>query len=346
MRAIDTHFHWYPESIYEKLAQRSGYPRAVQVGDGYRYLYSADQGGDRSRIWLDLEGGFAASEGASGAETTVVNTTGTFQGLLDQLPLREALDVAADYNEQVAANQRRFPGRFYGTAAIPLQDTNEALALLDHTIGTLGLVGVNLPALTGGEPIDTPRLDPFYARVAELGVPLIVHPTDVVFAEALSAYNGDLFRAIGRTLDTSVTILRLIFSGTMERYPHLKVLHTHSGGLLPYQVGWIDKSPYADRGIASLPHATSEYIKRMYVDTVAPYPLTIRTAIEFYGLDHIVYGTDYPCWSCSKSFDVLNGSGLTEAQIEQILSVNATRLFNLKGVEDFKPVGSMQLTPA
>jgi aminocarboxymuconate-semialdehyde decarboxylase len=346
MRVIDTHFHWYPASIYERLSHRADYPRAIKVGNGYRYLYTPDQGGDRSPIWLDLEGGFAAADAASGPETTVVNTTGTFEGLLEQLPLREALLVAAEYNEQVAAAQRAHPGRFYGTAAIPLQDTLEALAVLDHAIRDLGLVAVNLPALAGGEPIDVPRLQPFYARVAELGVPLIVHPTDTVFADALSAYNGDLFRAIGRTLDTSVTILRLIFSGTMERHPDLRVLHTHSGGLLPYQVGWIDKSPYADKGIASLPHATSEYIKRIFVDTVAPEPLTIRTAIEFYGIDNIVYGTDYPCWSCAKSFDVLNGSELSAAQIEQILSVNATRLFNLQGLDRYQPVATRELTPA
>jgi aminocarboxymuconate-semialdehyde decarboxylase len=143
-----------------------------------------------------------------------------------------------------------------------------------------------------------------------------------------------------------VTILRLIFSGTMERYPNLKVLHTHTGGLLPYQVGWIDKSPYADRGIASLPHATSDYIKRMYVDTVAPYPLTIRTAIEFYGIDHIVYGTDYPCWSCAKSFEVLNGSELKDAEVEQILSVNATKLFDLRGLDQPQPLAVAELAGA
>jgi aminocarboxymuconate-semialdehyde decarboxylase len=346
VRVIDTHFHWYPASIYERLAERSEYPRAVQVGDGYRYLYTPDQGGDRSRIWLDLAGGFAASEAASGPETTVVNTTGTFQGLLDELPLSLALELAADYNEQVAGAQRANPGRFYGTASIPLQDTREALAMLDHTIGTLGLVAVNLPATTGGEPIDVRRLDPFYARVAELGVPLIVHPTDVVFADALSAYDGDLFRAIGRTLDTSVTILRLIFSGAMERHPDLRVLHTHSGGLLPYQVGWIDKSPYANKGIASLPQATSDYIKRIYVDTVAPYPLTIRTAVEFYGLDHVVYGTDYPCWSPAASFDVLNRSGLSADQVDQVLSQNAARLFNLRGLEQFQPQRTVELATA
>jgi aminocarboxymuconate-semialdehyde decarboxylase len=346
VRAIDTHFHWYPASIYERLSKRGEYPRAVKVGNGYRYLYTPDQGGDRSPIWLDLEGGFAAADAASGPETTVVNTTGTFEGLLEQLPLDLGLEIAADYNEQVAAAQRQHLGRFYGTAAIPLGDTDEALALLDHAIGNLGLVAVNLPALAGGEPIDAPRLEPFYARVEELGVPLIVHPTDTVFADALEAYDGDLFRAIGRTLDTSVTILRLIFSGTLERHPTLRVLHTHSGGLLPYQVGWIDKSPYANKGIASLPHATSDYIKRIYVDTVAPYPLTIRTAVEFYGLDNIVYGTDYPCWSPAKSYEVLNGSGLPDEQVAQILSANATRLFNLRGLDQFQPQRHMELASA
>lgn len=87
MRVIDSHFHWYPRSIYERLADQSGYPRAVRVQDGFSYWYAEDEmGGNRGRIWLDLEGGFAASDAASGVETTVINTTGTFSGLLDQLP--------------------------------------------------------------------------------------------------------------------------------------------------------------------------------------------------------------------------------------------------------------------
>jgi len=68
---------------------------------------------------------------------------------------------------------------------------------------------------------------------------------------------------------------------------------------------------------------------RIFVDTVAPEPLTLTTAIEFYGLDHVLYGTDYPCWAPRAAVSVLEGAGLTGEERARVLSGNATALFGL-----------------
>jgi aminocarboxymuconate-semialdehyde decarboxylase len=179
--------------------------------------------------------------------------------------------------------------------------------------------------MTGAETVDVPRLEPFYARVAELGVPLIVHPTDIAFGVALDGYDQGLQRAIGRLLDSSVTVLRLIFSGVLERHPDLKVVQTHAGGLLPYQAGRIDKNAR----IRDLPEPPSTYLKRLFVDTVAPQELTIRTAVEFFGVERVLYGTDYPCWSQRAAVDVLDEARLTDGQRDMVLSTNAEKVFDL-----------------
>jgi aminocarboxymuconate-semialdehyde decarboxylase len=327
---IDSHFHWYPGSIYERLADQSGYPKAVRVEDGFTYWYAQDEmGGNRGRIWLDLEGGFAASDAASGVETTVINTTGTFSGLLDQLPRNDAVEVARIYNEEVAKAQQQHPGRFYGTASVPLQNTDEAIAIAEQAVLELGLYAINLPSVTRDEPIDVPRLEAFYARVEELGVPLIVHPTDVVFGSTLEGYDGAMNLTIGRLLDSSVTVLRLIFSGIMARYPRLRIVQTHAGALLPYQAGRIDKNVYKSRKITSLPHTPSEYLKQIFVDTVAPQELTIRTALQFYGPLNVMYGTDFPCWMPDKAMRVIQGAELTPEERERVLYRNAEHVFNL-----------------
>lgn len=330
MSIIDSHFHWYPRSLFERLCDQRGFPRAERNGDGFSYRYDGGKSfANMPAVWLDLERGLEAAQAATGPDTAVVATAGVLSGLLDQLPLADASEIAAEYNEQMAQAQRRYPGRFYGTAYVPLGDTDEAVRLTDHAVNELGLVGVNLPAVTDQETIDTARLDGFYQRVEELGVPLIVHPTDYVYGHQFDGYDSAIFLTIGRLIDSSVTILRLIFSGVLERHSALKVIHTHAGGLLPYQAGRIDKNVYRSSEITGLPHAPSDYMKRIFVDTVAPQELTIRTALEFYGSGNVLYGTDYPCWSPAKAIQVIDDAHLGAAERESVLRRNAESVLNL-----------------
>lgn len=327
MRVVDSHFHWLPRSHFEKMTARLEHPRTERNGDGYKYHFD-NHGGylPLPAVWYDLDAGLALTDETTGADTAVVCTTGVLSGLMDMLPTKDAIDLAASYNQEIAAAQRQHAGKFFGTATVPLQDTKEALALVDHAIVDLGLIGINLPAATGdGETIDAARLEPFYSRVEELGVPLMIHPTDFAFNDVLPGYDGGIHRTIGRLFDSSVTVLRLVFSGIMERHPDLKIVQSHAGGLNPYQAGRIDKNAR----IKELPSAPSTYLKKIYVDTVAPQPLTIRTAVEFYGTDNVLYGTDHPCWSPPAARNVITDSQLSPEDESRVMSENAHALFNL-----------------
>jgi len=143
----------------------------------------------------------------------------------------------------MAGAQRKHPGRLWASAAVPLVDTDIAISVLDDAIGRLGLMGANLPGSVGGDPrIDAARLEPFYDRVEELGLPLFLHPTDAIFHDMLEdGYNGALYLGLGRVIDLSVSASRLILSGMMERHPDLKIICSHTGGALPYQSGRMDQ---------------------------------------------------------------------------------------------------------
>ena len=108
------------------------------------------------------------------------------------------------WNEEMAGAQRKYPGRVWASAAVPLTDTRIAIEVLDHAINKLGLMGANLPGSVGSDPrIDAERLEPFYDRVEQLGVPLFLHPTDAVFEELLEGYNGALHLSLGRVIEVS-----------------------------------------------------------------------------------------------------------------------------------------------
>ena len=231
----------------------------------------------------------------------------------------------------MAGAQRKHAGRLWATAALPLRDTTIALDVLEHAIGKLGLVGVNLPGSIGtDENIDAPRLEPLYARLEQLGVPIFLHPTDAMFTDILDGYNGALYKSLGRVIDVSVSAYRLVLSGLMERYPNLKVVVSHTGGALPYQSGRMDKN---SRG-ANLPHPPSTYLRRMYTDTVSPHDMGVRFALEYYGVDHVMYGSDYPCWSPAAALQLLQGAGLSDAQCDQVLNTNARRILGLHMPQD------------
>jgi aminocarboxymuconate-semialdehyde decarboxylase len=109
----------------------------------------------------------------------------------------------------------------------------------------------------------------------------------------------------------------------MERHPNLKVVMSHTGGALPYQSGRMDKN---GKG-AKLPHPPSTYIKRMYTDTVSPHMAGIKFAIEYYGVDHVMYGSDYPHASGDMVGCLERVNALPGEVRQQVRGRNVQRLF-------------------
>src|SRR5581483_9021362 len=261
-----------------------------------------------------------------GHQVDVVASIGPLSIHFSDIPADEGRDAALLWNEEMAAMQRRYPGRFWGSAAVPLTDTRAAIEVLDDAVTRLGLIGVNLPGSIGNDPrIDAERLAPFYARVEALGVPIFLHPTDAIFHDILEGYDGALHLSLGRVIEVSVAASRLILSGLMARHPQLTVIMSHTGGALPYQSGRMDKNGKKAR----LPAPPSTYIKRMVTDTVSPHSLGIKFAIEYYGIDHVMYGTDYPCWDPATALKLIHTVPLSEADRRKLFYENARRVFRL-----------------
>jgi aminocarboxymuconate-semialdehyde decarboxylase len=198
--------------------------------------------------------------------------------------------------------------------------------VLDHAINTLGLYGANLPGSVGTDArIDAERLWPFYERAQELDVPLFLHPTDAIFTDILEGYNDTLHFSLGRVIEVSVGAARLVLSGLMEHCQDLKIVMSHTGGALPYQSGRMDKNTKA----AKLPRPASEYLHRMYTDTVSPHAAGIKFAIDYYGIDNVMYGSDYPCWEPAEALRLINDIDLTDEQKQKLFVDNVKRIFNL-----------------
>ena len=329
MRIIDSHFHWWPRSVYEHLCKRNnGYPRCEKnARGGYNYVGHEGRPSLNSWTeWFDLDDQLAHMDGL-GHEVSVVCSIGPFSIYFSDLPPEEGRDAAMMWNEEMAGAQRKYPGRVWASAAVPLVDTRIGIDVLDHAILKLGLMGVNIPGSIGRDTrIDAERLAPFYARIDELGIPMFLHPTDAVFGDDLEGYGGALQLSLGRVIEVSVVASRMVFSGLMERHPDLKIVMSHTGGALPYQSGRMDKNGKA----AKLPKPPSSYIRRMYTDTVSPHSMGMKFAIEYYGIDRVMYGSDYPCWDPATALALIDEIGLSDADKQKLFYDNARRILGLK----------------
>jgi aminocarboxymuconate-semialdehyde decarboxylase len=329
MHLIDSHFHWWPRSVSETLCKRKSYPRAA-INNRGGHTYLRQDGGDYVlnswTEWYHLDKQLEHMDGL-GHQVDVVCSIGPLSVFFSDLPGEEGRDVATQWNEEMAGAQRKYPGRLWASAAVPLVDTKIAIEVLDDAVNRLGLMGVNMPGSIGSDPrIDAERLEPFYARVEELGLPMFLHPTDAVFVDMLDGYNGALHLSLGRVMEVSVAAMRLVLSGVMERHPKLKIVMSHTGGALPYQSGRMDKNS----GTAKLSRPASTYLKRMYTDTVSPHAAGMKFAIDYYGIDHVMYGTDYPCWDPATALKLLNEVGLSKEDQQKIFYDNARRILGLR----------------
>ena len=197
-------------------------------------------------------------------------------------------------NEALAAEAARRPDRFEAFATAPLQQPELAAAELRYATTELGMAGVEIATTVAGTDLVSAELDPFWAAAAELGSLVLLHPVGVLPGIDLKRHFLD--NLVGRPVDSTIAIARLMMAGVFDRHPDLKMCVVHGGGFLPYGVGrlqrgWESKPGLADTDLATPPMET---IKRLYFDTVVHNPQALRYLIDFVGADRIMLGTDYP----------------------------------------------------
>lgn len=238
--------------------------------------------------------------------------------------------IARLQNQNIAGIVADHPDRFVGLGTVPLQDMEATLEELDAISAEFGFRGIEICTNVNGTDFDDPRFVPFFQRVSDLDLVVVVHPNGFTEGQRLAAYY--LINTVGMPLDSTVFLARTIFAGIYERFPELKVVVAHGGGYLPsyparYDHAWRTRSDARN----GTPHPPSTYLRRMYYDTMLFDPLDLSMLIARYGADHVLLGTDYP-------YDMGEGDpvglvcaveGLSQDQQRAILGGNAARLLRL-----------------
>ena len=206
----------------------------------------------------------------------------------------DALEIARFLNDHLAGIVRAHPRRFVGLGMLPMQAPDLAVRELERCVGELGLVGVQLGTHVNDWNLDAPALFPVFARAAELGACVFVHPWDMRAQEKMAKYW--LPWLVGMPAEVSLAICSLIFGGVLERLPALRIAFAHGGGAFPGTLGRIAHGFAARPDLVAVdnPHPPERYLSRIFVDALVHDARALRLIVETFGASQIALGTDYP----------------------------------------------------
>ncbi|MGI8557017.1 MAG: amidohydrolase family protein [Solirubrobacteraceae bacterium] len=322
-RRIDVHVHFLPEALATALEKRTTAPsirrehgeRLVEWGGGIVYPLW------REAVNLDATAERMEQDGIDTSVLTVITPS------VEGLPPAEGTAVARACNDELAEATRSYPGTYEAVAALPWQAPDAAIAELERA-ASLGLRGAQVPSNIGAEAIDSPRFRPVFEAAADLQLPIMLHPAYPLSGSTVDVYA--LTTTLGFLFDTTTAALRLILGGLFVHHPRFKLHLVHVGSLLPYVLGRLDyEAARYDGAMGALSVPPSEHVKLLYTDSVCVWPPALRLALEVFGADRVMFGTDEPFWQTERAVAAVEALDLAEEELGRIWSGTAIELFGL-----------------
>lgn len=250
----------------------------------------------------------------------------------------DAVKIARIANDAIAAVSRSHPRRFIGFFTLPSSDIKASLEELERSVHELGLSGFGCFANLNGQALDREELFPIYERLAKYKLPVYLHPTAPLATEAVGI---DIMPTLifGWAFDSTVAMTRLVYGRVLERFPEIKWVVADVGGVLAF---------FAQRAINIYSGRTDEIrhkyglkenpldsFRRFYVDTADHPASTLRCVKDFFGVDRMVLGTNYPYGPeqgrvlVKNSLKAIDGLGLEPGEKEKILGGNAAHILEI-----------------
>ena len=205
----------------------------------------------------------------------------------------KAAAIANAVNDFAAGVAAQFPDRLVTFGIIPMQHAAASVAVMQRGVKELGLKGFRIATNIAGLELDNPGFEDIYAAAEELDAMIYTHPQGFTQPDRLADFN--MANVVGNPLDSTLSVSHLIFGGVLERHPRLKVFISHGGGYFPFYVGRFDHAFEARAECRThISKPPSEYMKRLYFDTVVFKPEMIAYLAQSVGVEKIMMGTDRP----------------------------------------------------
>ncbi len=245
---------------------------------------------------------------------------------------KDAVELARIANDEVAELVVKYPDKFYaGVACLPMNDMDAALEETDRAITQLRLKGVQIYSRIAGEPLDTPKFRPLFKKMAEHDLPIWIHPATYEGGDMLGEGRRAPFDIgiFSWPFETTSAMYRLVKAGVFAEYPNIKFIVHHAGAMVPF---FAERIKWVMSLVPQEYHDVHEHFRKFYVDT-AVYGNTsaLMCAYDYYGADHILFGTDAPLgprWGMVEdTIASIERMAIPEGDKEKILKRNAIDLF-------------------
>ena len=213
---------------------------------------------------------------------------------LKGLNCNDEVKLCRVFNNIISDICHKYPSKFEGVACLPLSSLGETLDEVDRAIQDLDLKGLLVSSNIRGKPLDSQDFYPLYEKAVKYDVPILIHPADWEGYQLIKDY--DLMLSIGWPFDTTQAMCRLVFGGIFDRYPTLKIVVHHLGGVIPYLMGRLQTNLQRTwRPRFESPKQLLHYFKLFYADTaVNCWRNGLRCGYSFFGPDRTIFATDYP----------------------------------------------------
>jgi len=237
-------------------------------------------------------------------------------------------------NEKLAELCAAHKDRFAAFASLSLQFPDLAVQQLETAVKKQGLKGAAIGGSVAGEEFSDPKFHPVWAKAEELGAALFIHPQSTPQLASRFKGNGWLANTIGNPLDTTIALQRLIFEGTLDKYPGLKIIAAHGGGYLPSYAPRSDHacfvSPANCNPEIKLKKKPTEYLNQLYFDALVFTPEALRHLVAQVGSSQLMLGSDHPIpWEEHPVDHVFATSTLSNKEKAAILGLNAARVLDI-----------------
>jgi predicted TIM-barrel fold metal-dependent hydrolase len=312
--SLDVHAHFYPPAYISFLTRLGGH--SAHLAD---------------RIQSDLRSPFIAGKldervqnmVALGIDCQVLSIPNQWVLVEDAA---RCVEHVVSANDALAEVCTLYPRQFRLFASLPLVDPEAAVRELQRVRQQLRADGVIVPTNVVGHPLDWSGMEPVYAEIERQQMVLFLHPAPPPYAATPDGYDDyGLGPALYYPVEDSRALLRMIFSGVFERYPALRVICPHLGGVIPFLWERIARQTRSRLERSGL-RPVEEYLQRVLFDTVTEDTPALECALRYLGPERLVLGTDFPQGPKMESIlSCLAALKLDETVRQSILSTNVSR---------------------
>ncbi len=327
--AVDIHAHYFPQAFLDLIAVNAGaygFEHKTIEGKGQQFKIGYLVTGPVVPKFIDLDARLAAMD-AQGVEVHLLSLS---QPMVYWARCDLAQRLSETFNDALAAAHERHPRRLYGLATLPMHEPDLAVREVERASGLPGVRGFYVATHVLDKELSDPAFFPVYERIEALGLPLFLHPVEVIGHQRLARHY--LTNLLGNPFESAIAAAHLVFGGVLDRFPKLTVCLPHAGGAFPWLVGRLHRGWEKREELRNLKlEGPLAYLRRFYYDTVGYSDDVLEYLTRVIGADRVLMGSDY-CFPIAYEQPVkivADHPRLDDDAKRRIVEGNARRLLNL-----------------